>query len=254
MKNSEQLGNNNIPSIFLIDYEVISFKKVYDHNNSTNRFPEMDNPVQTFKFINEFASSAINNGYRDFKNIQDARLNIKKQLAILFGELLSKVYNPVQENIKDILSEIKTLRHELAENNKTRLDFEFLHTLRLLLDKNYKELYGLLKFINNNNTDEVIIRFIQQNNLNDYIKNLNWVVQIESIRELMSASINKVDTFHGMSSLPNHVPNVLVSKYENQIISWVSVKDKKIIKMNNLTAEFLKEQYQQIKKTAANNS
>jgi hypothetical protein len=50
----------------------------------------MDNPEMTFKFIDEFISADENNGFLPYNNITDARSHIKKQLAHIFSDLISK--------------------------------------------------------------------------------------------------------------------------------------------------------------------
>jgi hypothetical protein len=74
----------NIPVICIIEKEVLSFKKVYDASKATE-FPDMDEPQLTFELINEFKSSSVNNGYRTFETVNDARESLIKQIAHFFG-------------------------------------------------------------------------------------------------------------------------------------------------------------------------
>lgn len=72
----------DIPVLCIIQEEVLAFKKVYDTNKkkAPKKFPDMDDHHGTFKLIDEFVNSKVNNGYRSFKTANDARETVVKQL------------------------------------------------------------------------------------------------------------------------------------------------------------------------------
>jgi hypothetical protein len=132
-----------IPVFCLIDRDVLSFKAVFDNNSHPVVFPGMDEPIRTFGLIDEIGDAAtVNNGFQPFTSVADARQRLKAQLAHFFGALLRAKIDPVKGEVKDILSEIKTLRHELTGERKGD-GLQFLKAIRFLLDdnsRNYKSL------------------------------------------------------------------------------------------------------------------
>lgn len=97
----------------------------------------------TFKFINEFMNSKVNNGFLRFNSVSNANEAIKKQLAHIFGDLLRKEFDPIRGEIKDILSEITTLRHSLiTTQDESR---KFLYGFRYLLEHEAKFLSDLIE-------------------------------------------------------------------------------------------------------------
>ena len=111
---------NKIPIVCLVEREVLSFKKVFDANSeiqSAPAFPGMDFPSKSFNLIQEIMDAPTNNGILPFSSIAEARTLLKEQLAHIYGDLLRSKFDPVKAEIKDILSEIMTLRQELKNGN-----------------------------------------------------------------------------------------------------------------------------------------
>jgi hypothetical protein len=140
--------DQKLPVFCLIDQDVLSFKRVYDANTSKEglSFPGMDNPQKTFDFIQEFLDSPVNNGFQPFSNVSETRFRLKVQLAHFVGDLLRSRFSPINSEIKDILSEIKTLRHELKVEPKSEA-LKFLKTIRFLLDDHYSNYRDLIKHL-----------------------------------------------------------------------------------------------------------
>ena len=152
---------NKIPIVCLVEREVLSFKKVFDANSeiqSAPAFPGMDFPSKSFNLIQEIMDAPTNNGILPFSSIAEARTLLKEQLAHIYGDLLRSKFDPVKAEIKDILSEIMTLRQELKNGN---MDWEpFLRATRFLLDDHNRTLRGLLECISGNveNAIPVVIK------------------------------------------------------------------------------------------------
>lgn len=146
---SQVARSKNIPLITLIDQEVLTYKRVYDANPTSHPiFPGMENPQKTFEFLQEIMDLPLNNGILPFANVTNARSHLKHQLAFLFGELLRNRFDPLKTEIKDVLSEIATLRHELT--GKKDKDFNptiFLKAMRFLLDDQNKDFRQLVEHI-----------------------------------------------------------------------------------------------------------
>lgn len=169
--------NNNIPIIFLIDSEVISFKRIYDKNSTESvNYPGMDLPNGTFQLLSEFSSSSLNNGFIPFNNVSDIRTNIKKQMAHIFSDLLRKKYDPLKIQVQDVLSEIKTLRHELLNKNKDYLPY--LIAMKFMLDDRNRRYRSLIEKINQSLDDGIPI-VISSKTFKDYIEKSGWVIDIQ---------------------------------------------------------------------------
>jgi hypothetical protein len=127
--------DQRVPSIFLVDQEVLSYKKLFDANEDGVPIPVpgMDSPQEVFSFCREIMDSPINNGILPFSNLSEARLHVKRQLAHLFGDLLTVRFDPVRSGMNDILSEIKVLRHELNDEH-SKDSVRFLKTVQFLLE------------------------------------------------------------------------------------------------------------------------
>ena len=130
------------PVITLVDSEVLAFKRVYDVTKDQSVFaaPGMDSPQATFGFLDDVTNSEVNNGVLGFSTVSDARQHLKRQLAHIFGEMLRNQFDPVRAELKDILSELKTLRHEFRSPG-TAPDDKFLRAMRFMVDDSRRAHY-----------------------------------------------------------------------------------------------------------------
>lgn len=127
---------NSIPVVSLVDRDVMSFKVVYDANQSSHRettFPGMDSPTSTFRFIQEIGESKTNNGVLAFSSAAEVRQQVKKQIAHLFGEMLRNRFDPIKVQLQDVLAEVKTLRYELLKD-KGPEPTRYLKAMRFFLE------------------------------------------------------------------------------------------------------------------------
>ncbi len=137
---------NKVPVIFLVDKEMLSFLKIFESNDGKINIPGVEDPSKSFGFIREFVSLEINNGIVPFSNTQSAKENLKKQLAHIFGDLLKTKFDPIKNEIKDILSEVTTIKHVLLKNEK-QFAQAFLNIFRHLLDEKNRYLKVLCETI-----------------------------------------------------------------------------------------------------------
>lgn len=158
---------NKLPVIFLVDQEMISFKKVYELNEGKINIPGVENPNDSFNFIREFMNSEINNGIITFSNTQSAKDNLKKQLAHIFGDLLKNRFDPIKGEIKDILSEISTLKHILLKNEK-ELAEKFSKTFRFLLENKNEYLKDVSETISGS-LETAVQDLLDSVSFNDYL-------------------------------------------------------------------------------------
>jgi len=126
--------DSNIPLIAFVEASVLNYKEVYKTNpdpKTWQQFPQMDHPEMTFSLIDEITNANSYNGLIPFANISDAKQALKSQIANFVGESLSQVINPMRTEIKDVLAEIKTLRHELT--GEKSFDPNFMTALRFVI-------------------------------------------------------------------------------------------------------------------------
>jgi hypothetical protein len=124
-----------IPVLSLVDKDVLAYKAVYDANvanRGVSCFPGMEHPGKTFALIDEITSSEVNNGIQAYLNVADARTHVKRQLAHFMGDLLQSAALGLAPDIKDVIAELKTLRHELVKP-ASETAIPFLRTMRRLL-------------------------------------------------------------------------------------------------------------------------
>jgi hypothetical protein len=167
-----------VPVIFLVSEEVMSFKKVYDVNENITEltFPGMENPTMIFQVIREFSESKTNNGLIQFTNVQSAKSNLKKQLAHIFGDLLKKQFDPAKGEIKDILSEITTLRHILLKNEQD-IARKFSNAFRFLLEEENIYLKEITETISDS-LEEGVPKLIESNNFHEFLQSYDVDIKI----------------------------------------------------------------------------
>jgi hypothetical protein len=181
-----------IPVISLIDDEVLQFKRVFDANPQSHltTFPGMEDPTGTFSFIHEIAQSSVNNGLIPFSNVSDARVKLKHQLAHLFGDLLRKGFDPVKGEIRDVLSEIKTLRHELIKDSEILSSRNFLRSVRFFLEdsnRSYRELIENLCA----SLESAIPNLLKSETFDEFIKNVPAHLVVENTTSRLTEMIKE---------------------------------------------------------------
>ena len=176
----------NVPVIFLVNEEVLSYKRVFEANgkNSKMNFPGMENPSKIFELIKEFSESKLNNGLITFTNVQSAKNNLKNQLAHIVGDLLKKRFDPIQGEIKDILSEITTLRHILLKNEQ-EIAQQFSVAFRFLLNEENEYLKDISETISGS-LEKAVPELLKQNSFKSYLKSKDV-----EINEVDTESANK---------------------------------------------------------------
>ena len=163
--------DGKIPVITLVDRDVLTFEQVYDASapDACPVFPGMDSPEDIFLLLREIRSSRVNNGILAFDNASDARELLKKQLAHLFGDLLMKRFDPLKVQVQDILSEVKTLRHELLKD-RGEDPKAYLRVMRCLLtDGQYGEYYRRLAEVMFSRLDEAVPIMLQNDTFDSFI-------------------------------------------------------------------------------------
>jgi hypothetical protein len=187
------IQKRNVPIITIVDQEVISFKRVYEANKTTEnttKFPGMDSATNTFNFIRSVMDSPLNNGIITFTTASDARKNLKLQLAHLFYDLLVNQYNPLNVNIQDILSEVKTLRHELLKD-KGEGPLIYLNAMKWLIDnRSRSDDYTRLAKSIHESIDLAVPIMLKSSNFEEFINKSNYKLtiseempDIENLRE-----------------------------------------------------------------------
>ena len=108
-----------IPTITFVEKQVLHYKEVFDASAGSDLwhdFDRMDSPRQTFEFLDEIGCHDRFNAIVPFDSVTSAKTSLKKHLASFVGEQLRGLTGSINNNIQEILAEIKTLRSQL--NNK----------------------------------------------------------------------------------------------------------------------------------------
>jgi Domain of unknown function (DUF4062) len=123
-----------IPVVCLVEKEVLTFKQVFETNRGAAglSFPGMDAATDSFAFVDEVAAAPTNNAILAFGTVADARKHVKKQLAHLFWELLTRRGDSLKAEVRDVLAEVKALRHSLAPKDAAQQ--VFVRATRFLLE------------------------------------------------------------------------------------------------------------------------
>lgn len=221
---------HDIPLIAFVESEVMHYKDVHKASPSSdtwNKFALMDHPKLTFGLIDEITSAKSYNGLIAFNNVEEARTALKLQIASFVGESLSQVISPMRSDIKDVLAEIGTLRHELSGSRK--LDPDFLTTLRFILDDSQNS--GLRYLIEHTigPIDKAIPFLFESRTFDEFIKKIGWNVKIQNDLGTKKPSLLDEDGIMGMMKFAVPAP-----KEERGFGSacFATCKDQTII-MNN---------------------
>jgi hypothetical protein len=183
---------SKIPVIFLVDHEMMSFKKVFDLNDGKITIPGVEKPKESFGLIQEFINSDINNGLVAFSNAQSAKDNLRKQLAHLFSELLKNRFDPIKGEIKDILSEISTLKHILLKNEK-EIAIKFSKAFRILLSDKNRDLKEVSEMISGS-LETAVQELLDSASFQDYLTKKQ--VEIKEIESNFLKEQEKTDIFN----------------------------------------------------------
>lgn len=221
---------HDIPLIAFVESEVMHYKDVHKASPSSdtwNKFALMDHPKLTFGLIDEITSAKSYNGLIAFNNVEEARTALKLQIASFVGESLSQVISPMRSDIKDVLAEIGTLRHELSESRK--LDPDFLTTLRFIIDDSRNT--GLRYLIEHTigPIDKAIPFLIESRTFKEFIEKIEWNIKIQNDLDTMKPPIFDEVGIMGMMSFAVPAP-----KEERGFgkACFATCKDKTVI-MNN---------------------
>lgn len=242
---------NKIPVIFLLDRDIIAYKKVFDKqkkDGTIGTFPDMDNPELTFSLIQEFIDSPINNGFLTYTTAQEATENIKNQLSHIFGNLLRERFDPLKAQVQDVLSEIKTLRHELLKDKEVSKEYlPYLYAIRFIIDESNKALSNLLSQIFKE-PDIAIPDIIKHENFETFLKVLDWKIEVADFKDMMEIHIALPNVKYSIASTEHNREYPEQFNQKNQRISWAINDKERIIYFNDLTIQYFDWKYYELKK------
>ncbi|QDV20657.1 hypothetical protein Pan153_53330 [Gimesia panareensis] len=133
-----------IPTITLVESQVLNYKDVYDaapEAEMWETFSRMDSAKSSFDFLREVMEADTFNGIIPFTSVADAKRRLKLQIADYVGGRLLEAIPQMDQNVREVLAEIKTLRNQitnsLPENSTKESDTnKYLLATRFLLQKN----------------------------------------------------------------------------------------------------------------------
>ena len=215
---------NGIPIISIVDQEVLSFKRVYDanaENSLKTNFPNMDNPILTFSFINEITDCPTNNGILPFDSATKAKQELKKQIAHFFGQLITDRFNPIKTHITDILSEIKTLRHELLKDSGNEPT----------------KFYEAMKFLLSNDNLISEFKFFIDAFFDGVETGIPSLLSATSFMEVIELSKGKIELSEGYTD-KSEIEKNLIATSSSQFGRWRIYKNKHVIMNAKAFANF----------------
>lgn len=138
--------DSRLPVICLVDREVLIYKRMFDANRQRDTLivPGMENPEKIFAFMDEIGSSPVNNTVLPFTSTHEARSLVKGQISHIVGELFSRPQDPIVADIRELMADLKTLRHEFAIGKQAP---HFMRAARFLLNEHnaaYREIVEAL--------------------------------------------------------------------------------------------------------------
>lgn len=134
-KEFRTLHERSIPLVTLVERDIFASKTIFDASdeNLSITIPGMDKPEQTFTFIEEVMRSPYNNGVSEFRHVSEVREYIKAQFGHIFGDLLRRRNETNKSELRDILSAVTALRHDINQGSTDPNSNRFLKASRYLL-------------------------------------------------------------------------------------------------------------------------
>lgn len=142
--------NEGLPTITFVEPDVLNYKEVYDSEPKAElwkSFTKMDHPINTFQLLAEINNSESYNAILPFSSVSDAKRKLKRQIAEFVGDRLVDVISPINQQVRDILAEVRTMRNMVVHKEGSFNDLQtrrYLAITRYLLNDNCKEYRDLL--------------------------------------------------------------------------------------------------------------
>ena len=239
---------NKIPVVTLVDQEVLAFKRVYDANLENKKpecFPGMEAPGKTFVLVQSVMEAPTNNGILPFANVAEARSHLKHQFAHLFGDLLRTQYNPLTTSVRDVLSEIKTLRHEISGGRAP--DSRFLMAIRFLVDEPNDQLRKLIERMSGP-VDTAVPVIYGAPTFEDFIKKVGYTLKLielppedkkgETFFKILDKEMNYGSSFVMRYPLPNQ---------EMTLGHWATTRQRAVF-LTQVTLDYFTTIYDKLRK------
>ena len=238
--------DQGIPTISIIDQEVLSFKRVYDaniENEAKPSFPGMDSPEDTFSFIKEIMDYPTNNGILPYDTATKAKQQLKRQIAQFFGSLLTGRFDPIKAQVTDVLSEIKTLRHELLKD-KGDEPIRYLRATKFILseNENTQDLRGLSEQLFSS-IDTAIPKLLECSSFDEFVKSAKATIEVvdEMPSELKQTDDTRIISAWRLVGYDQSTPP------KQLVMAWTLFANKRMI-MNKLAKRCFDIVFHQFKK------
>lgn len=191
--------------ITFVDKEVLSYKRIYDDNPTTNdmiAYPGMDDAVATFNFINKVKHSTLQNAIIPFSSVSDVRFHLKQQLAGLFYDLLEQQANPEKSRLDEIMAEVKTIRNALSK--KSTPDMRYLTIFKFLLDDRNQAFSKFLQHSIDEFENAIPIIYVASD-FDDFMGRNNISIKVIEANDCFDALKDKNNITYASSFLPGWI-------------------------------------------------
>jgi hypothetical protein len=246
-----------VPIIFLVDKEVLIMQKVFQQNpNSELTLPDFDDPKLLFSLIDDFKNSEQNNGFLPFTDTTDISKLIKKQIALIFGDLLKSRGDQEKNRIKDIYTEISTIKHYLLDNKVKSEQVQYLKSyskmFRFLLEKKNSALNFTLEHAFGS-VEESFKPVLDSQDFGDLITRSKIKFKVDNKKVIVEKSNLGLQMKYGIKGMTvvdesNYIDKSILDNFETMVgIIWVG---KNIITTNEKGKSYLENSYLELKKYA----
>ena len=246
---------DKIPIIFLVDKDVLILQKVYLQNPKSDlKLLDLDEPELLFSLIDDFKNSEQNNGFLTFTDSTDISKLLKKQIALIVGDLLKLRGDQERNRLKDIYTEISTIKHFLLDSNPKTGQLADLKTyskvFRFLLEKRNTELKFTLELVFGTIEDS-FKPITESEDFNELIKKFDISFRVDNKKvTIQNSNLGDLAAFgfRGVCVVDDsiYVDKSLLEKFNNMRgILWAG---KKLIKTNSVGKSYLINSFRELKK------
>lgn len=238
----QQKGGGRL--ITLVSADVMRYKTMYEANSMVSGLvvPGMSEPDKIFAFIDKVSRADQSNGIICYERASDIRVILKNQIADLVYRALVGENEAARGVMKDILSEVRTVRNAMGSGGKPS-DF-FLRATRFLLEEKNGDISKLLKKLSR--VDKLIVSMERPEN-NTFSKLCEaHGVEIEKISAAVLSTQTAFEKYNlvevnWFSPIHNKIPLTPEERLENMGYGWV-VGRKKLL-MTDATLRYYEAVY-----------
>lgn len=180
---------HGIPIYCFIESSVATQLRVLQANEDV-QLDGFDDAPALFGFLNEVMTADRSNSVIEYSSVPDAQKRLKQQLASLFQFYLRNTNNKIQQNLSQLLSEVRQLRYSLPPE-KTEQACAYFTAVKFFLDKIESHghdivwHYRRLIVSATNGLSSSIVPLIQSSRFADFLRSSGVRIEVMTLEERM---------------------------------------------------------------------